>query len=243
MAGLLETGDRVEIADPALDVRMARLPVVRRGAGRGENRVGGEDAGRLYVDHEARARMLCGDVARQHHADLVGEDLVALVVHDAAAVAVAVETERDVCAGLQRLVAHGVEHEHVFGIGIVVRERVVELGVERHDLAAKPVQDLGRERTCRPVAAGRDDLEAARDRTARDQFVDIPAAESSTISRAPPSARSKAPASTIRFSSSISSGPKVTGRSHPIFTPVQPFSLCDAVTMAHGGQSSANCAK
>jgi len=37
----------------------------------------------------------------------------------------------------------------------------------------------------------------------------------------------------------ISSGPKVSGRCAPIFTPVQPFSLWLAVTIATAGQSSA----
>ena len=39
------------------------------------------------------------EIARQHDADLVGENLLALVVDDAAAVAVAVEAEREVGAG------------------------------------------------------------------------------------------------------------------------------------------------
>jgi hypothetical protein len=41
----------------------------------------------------------------------------------------------------------------------------------------------------------------------------------------------------------IASGPKVTGRSAPIFTPVQPLSLWEAVTIATQGQSSANWPK
>ena len=41
----------------------------------------------------------------------------------------------------------------------------------------------------------------------------------------------------------ISSGPKVTGRAAPILTPVQPLSLCEAVTIATAGASSANWAK
>ena len=48
---------------------------------------------------------------------------------------------------------------------------------------------------------------------------------------------------TISLSRPISSGPKVTGRAAPIFTPVQPLSLCEAVTIATAGTSSANCAK
>ena len=41
----------------------------------------------------------------------------------------------------------------------------------------------------------------------------------------------------------ISSGPKVSGRFAPIFTPVQPLSLWDAVTMATHGTSRSNWAK
>ena len=36
---------------------------------------------------------------------------------------------------------------------------------------------------------------------------------------------------------------EVSGASQPILTPVQPFSLCEAVTIATDGASSANCAK
>ncbi len=41
----------------------------------------------------------------------------------------------------------------------------------------------------------------------------------------------------------ISSGPKVSGRLAPIFTPVQPLSLCEAVTIATHGTSRSNWAK
>ena len=49
--------------------------------------------------------------------------------------------------------------------------------------------------------------------------------------------------STISFSRVISSGPNVSGRLTPILTPVQPLSLCDAVTIATQGTSRSNCAK
>jgi hypothetical protein len=52
-----------------------------------------EQARRLHVDHELRAGMQPAEIAGEHHADLVGEDLGALVVHHAAAVPVAVEAE------------------------------------------------------------------------------------------------------------------------------------------------------
>ena len=53
----------------------------------------------------------------------------------------------------------------------------------------------------------------------------------------------KSALSTISFSRVISSGPKVSGRLAPILTPVQPLSLCDAVTIATQGTSRSNCAK
>ena len=91
------------------------------------------------------------NVAGEHHADLVGKDLLALVVDDAAAVAVAVEAEPHRRAALQHLVADGVQHLQVFGIGIVARESVVELGIERHDVDADRLQHAAarRRRPCR----------------------------------------------------------------------------------------------
>jgi hypothetical protein len=47
----------------------------------------------------------------------------------------------------------------------------------------------------------------------------------------------------ISFSLLISYGPKVSGRWQPILTPVQPFSLWEAVTMAQARTSRSNCAK
>ena len=90
-------------------------------------------------------------VARQHHADLVGENLVAVVVDHAAAIAVAVEAEPDVGLVLEHRVADRVQHFHVFRVRIVFRERVIEFAVERDDLAADRFQHLRREsaRRCR----------------------------------------------------------------------------------------------
>ena len=82
-----------------------------------------------------------------------------LVVNDAAAVTVAVETERDIGAVDQHRVAHRVQHLHVFGVGIVSRECMIEIAIERHDFAADGLQDLRREGSRRAVSAGRDDFE------------------------------------------------------------------------------------
>jgi hypothetical protein len=51
------------------------------------------------------------------------------------------------------------QHLHVFGVGIVVREGVVEIGVERDHFAADRFQHLRREGARRAVAAGGDDLQ------------------------------------------------------------------------------------
>ncbi len=101
-------------------------------------------------------------IPRQHDADLVGENLGALVVDHAAAVAVAVEAERDVGArGLHRL-GHRVQHMQVFRVRIVAREGPVELAVERNDLDAERRQKVWREGPGGAVAAGGDDLHRAR---------------------------------------------------------------------------------
>jgi hypothetical protein len=149
--GLLEARDRADLVDAALHVGVTGLPVVGHGAMLLQHRIGRKQAGRFHVGDELGVRDLRGDVARQHHADLVGEDLVALVVDHTAAVAVAVEAERDVRLVLEHRIAHRVQHLHVFGVGIVVRERVIELAVERHDLAADGLRALRREgaRRCR----------------------------------------------------------------------------------------------
>ena len=154
MAGFLEAGDGADLVDPALHVGMAGLPVIGLGAVLDEHRVGHEQPGRFHVGDEQRVLVVGGNIARQHDADLVGENLLALVVDHAAAVAVAVEAERHVGLARQHRVAHGVQHLHVFGVGIVVRKGVVELAVERNDLAADRFQHLRRERAGGAVAAG-----------------------------------------------------------------------------------------
>ena len=54
-----------------------------------------------------------------------------LVVDDAAPVAVAVEAEREVGLALCHRRGHRVQHPHVLGVRIVMREGEVELAVER----------------------------------------------------------------------------------------------------------------
>ena len=102
-----------------------------------------------------------GDVAGEHHADLVGEDRLAFVVDHAAAVAVAIESEAEVGAMLEHGVARRVQHAEVFGIRIMGGEGVVELAVERDDGGAELGENARGEGARRAVAAGDDDLQGA----------------------------------------------------------------------------------
>ena len=74
---------------------------------------------------------------------------------------------------LKHCVAHGVQHFHVFGIGIVFREGVVELGVERHHLATDRLHHLRRECPRGAVAAGDHDFELALQLRAVGQIGDV----------------------------------------------------------------------
>jgi hypothetical protein len=140
-----------------------RLPVIRLDAAGEELGVSREQAGRLDVHTKVDPGVELGEVASQHDPDLVGEDLLAFVVHDAAAVAVAVEAEPDIGPALPDGCRHGVQHLHVLGVRVVARESVVELRVERHDLAAERFEQLRREGPGRAVAAGRHHLQLAGD--------------------------------------------------------------------------------
>ena len=155
------------------------------------------------------------EIARQHHADLVGEDLVALVVDHAAAVAVAVEAEarRRPCA--RRTASRdGVQHLHVFGVGIVAREGVVELRSR-----AAPPRSRSASRTCGakapavplPQAATtfRRRFSLGRSVSAFDVALGHVGHEDDSGRRPPVS---QLPTSTISLSAVISSGPKVSGR-------------------------------
>ena len=87
----LEADQRAQFVGAPLHVGMAGLPVFDLRAVLAQHRIGDEQPGRFHVDHELRARMQRRDIAGQHHADLVGEDFLAVIVHHAAAIAVAVE--------------------------------------------------------------------------------------------------------------------------------------------------------
>ena len=65
------------------------------------------------------------------------------------------------------------QHVEVFGIGVVAREREVEVAVERYDLDAERAEEFWREGPRRAVAAGGDDLHPARELRPAGQVGDV----------------------------------------------------------------------
>ena len=155
VAGLLEAGERADLVDAALHVGMAGLPVVGLGAVLHQHRIGHEQAGRFHVGDERRVR----DAAPRCRAPASRRPCRRRSRRPRCRPRRSGRRRRRSRAPtsalcLQHRVAHGVQHLHVFGVGIVVREGVVELAVERHHLAADRFQHLRRERAGGAVAAG-----------------------------------------------------------------------------------------
>ncbi len=121
--------------------------------------------------------MAAGEFAREHDTHLVGENLLALVVDDAAAVAVAVEAEADVGPLALHRLGELVQHLEIFRVRIIVREGVVEHGVHGDDVDADALQDFRREIACRPVAARANDAELVLQRPALGEVGDVAFAE------------------------------------------------------------------
>src|SRR6185503_3835823 len=95
VAALLEAGDGAELGRAPLDVGMTGLPVIGDDAVRLQHRIDLIQAGGLYVDDELRVANSLRQIPREQNADLVGEDLVPMIVDDAAAIAIAVKAERE----------------------------------------------------------------------------------------------------------------------------------------------------
>ena len=161
VAGFLEPRERSDLVDAPLHVGMPSLPIFRPGPVFAQHRVGHEQAGRLHIGDKCGVRMLRREIARQHDADFVGKNLLAFIIDHAAAIAVAVEAERHISLHAQHLIAHGVQHLHVFGIGIVFRKGMVELTVEADNLATRRFEHLRRKCASGAVAACTHDLELA----------------------------------------------------------------------------------
>ena len=181
---------------------------------RRQHRIGGEEAGGFHVDHERGAGVQRREVAGQHQADLVGEDLLALVVDHAAAVAVAVEAQRQVGARARararpwRAAWRGLRGWDC-SWGRSSRGRSPSRSPRRRPCGAAPRARRRRPCRCRrrrpPSAAGSR-------RHPRGGVGDVALGHAVDLGhRAAAAASRRRPPSTISFSRPISSGPKVSG--------------------------------
>ena len=105
--------------------------------------------------------MNLGQIAGHDNAHLVRKDLFALVIHDTAAVAIAVKPKRKICARRFHRCCHVMQHLHRFGVRVVIGEGVVEFIVARHNLDAHPLEELGRKSGSGSIARRANHLERA----------------------------------------------------------------------------------
>ena len=133
VARLFKARQRTDFCGLALDIGVAGLPIDGGRTIGLQDLVGLVQAGRFHIDHKGRVRIDGRQVTRQHQADLVGEDFLARIIHHAAAVAVAVETEREVGTGFFYLGRHLHQHGVVFGVRIIFGEGPVEIGIHLDD--------------------------------------------------------------------------------------------------------------
>ena len=161
MARLLEAGERVELVDAPLHVGMAGLPVVALApclistgsvAKRPVDFTSTTNCAPLWIAERSRASITPTLSAK------ISSPVLSTTPQRSPSPSKPRPTSRLVLRTASR---DGVQHLHVFGIRIVVREGVVELAVERDDLAADRLQHLRREGAGGAVAAGDDDLDAA----------------------------------------------------------------------------------
>ena len=141
---------------------MAGLPIVGLDAALLQHRIGQVKAGGFHIDHELRVLVYRRQVAGQQHADLVGENLMTLVIDHAAAVAIAVEAQAEIGAAGPHRIAHGVQHVKVFGIGIVFGEGEIQFVVHRDHFRSDSGQRFRREGARRAVAGGANHLDRPR---------------------------------------------------------------------------------
>ncbi len=157
--GLFEADNGAGLVAVALHVGVAGFPVIAGRAVFIQHRVRHEQASRFDVGHEFRVWVLCRDITGEHDADFVGKDGIAVVIDYAAAVAVAIECKPNIRSSGKYRLADGVQHAHVLWIWIVMRKRVVELAIKRHNFASHSLQNFRRKRTCRSVTASGNNLQ------------------------------------------------------------------------------------
>ncbi len=113
---------------------------------------------RLHVDDKTRLRVNFRQVAGEHYTDLVREYLIALIVYDTAPITVSIKAKPNVRSRFANLIRDGVQHFHVFRIGVVTGKGVIQLRIKGNHFTSEALQQLRREGASRAIAASRDDL-------------------------------------------------------------------------------------
>ena len=161
MARLLEADQRAGLVAVALDVGMAGLPELGRGAVLLQHRIGEEQPGRFHVGDEQRARLRAA-MSRASITPTLSAKIASPSLSTTPQRSPSPSKARPRSAPvLEHGVARRVQHVEIFGIGIVRGEGVVELAIERDDGGAKLGENARREGAGRAVAAGDDDLQRA----------------------------------------------------------------------------------
>ena len=147
---MLAAEHRSALRHLGLDERMADPGAHRHAAVRRDDLRHGAGGDQVVDDRGARlAGQLPGGDQRGDHR---GRDGLAALVHHEAPVGVSVEGEPDVGVVLGHRALQVAQVLRVDGVGLVVRERAVEVEVERDQRDRQPLEDLGHGVARHPVA-------------------------------------------------------------------------------------------
>ncbi len=140
MAGVLAAEYRAGLGHPRLDERVADPGAYRGAAVLGDDL--GYRAGGDQVMDDGGARLTGQLPDGDERGEDRGRDDVAALIHHEAAVRVAVEGQADVGLGIDHRALQVAQVGRLDRVGLMVRERAVELEVERHQGEGQPLEDL-----------------------------------------------------------------------------------------------------
>ena len=150
VAGVLAAEHGAGLGHPRLDERVPDPGAYRDAAVLGDD-LGHRAGGDQVVDDGGAGlagQLPDGDQRGEHR----GRDDVAALVHHEAAVRVAVEGQADVGPGIDHRALQVAQVRRIDRVGLVVRERAVQLEVERHQGDRQPLEDLRHGVPGHPVA-------------------------------------------------------------------------------------------
>ena len=151
MPGVLPAEDGVGLGHLRLDERVAYAGPDRDPAVLGDDL--GDGTARDQVVDDGRARLVSQLAGRDERGEHRRADDLALLVHDEAAVGVAVEGQADVGLVLDDRLLQVAQVRRVDRVGLVVGERAVQLEVQRDQVKGRPSKTVGTESPAIPLPA------------------------------------------------------------------------------------------